>query len=305
MTVALRLTTFVTNLGTPLTGLAGANIPEVEIRNAATGAVVQAAIDGTEIGSGFWGFDFTPTPGLRYVARWDHDPAGIGQVTPQERYASAGFAEFFDDVVPEGGSDDYGTLVQRLDAAVSSRASQADILSDGTPFPGARIDADVSSRASQVSVDGLNDLSQAEILSDATPFPGGSIDAAISSRAVAGDAMALTGAAVDAIWDEPVAGHESAGTVGKALTRLFLEHTRTLLFFASGAITGGGREVPDGAISHMEVQVRDQGGAFPGSSYFVVFNYEASDSASTPPRTSTTQAAAPVDGSFTSTGFPS
>jgi len=58
---------------------------------------------------------------------------------------------------------------------------------------------------------------QAEILSDATPFAGANIDATISSRAVPGSAMALTAAAVDAIWDEPLAGHLAVGSAGKAL----------------------------------------------------------------------------------------
>lgn len=63
----------------------------------------------------------------------------------------------------------------------------------------------------------LNDLSQAQILNDATPFAGGDIDAAISSRAIAGDAMALTAAAIDAIWDELQAGHVGAGSFGLLL----------------------------------------------------------------------------------------
>jgi hypothetical protein len=61
-----------------------------------------------------------------------------------------------------------------LDVAVSTRATQADILTDATPFPGADIDAAVSTRATQ-----------ADILSDATPFPGADIDAAVSTRLAA------------------------------------------------------------------------------------------------------------------------
>lgn len=72
-----------------------------------------------------------------------------------------------------------GAWADRLDANVSTRATQAQILSDATPFPGARIDAAISTRATQ-----------AQILSDATPFPGARIDAAISSRAVPGDVQA-------------------------------------------------------------------------------------------------------------------
>lgn len=43
------------------------------------------------------------------------------------------------------------------------------------------------------------------------------LDAAITSRAVAGDAMALTAAAVDDVWDEVQSGHVTAGTFGRFL----------------------------------------------------------------------------------------
>ena len=124
-----------------------------------------------------------------------------------------------------------------LNATVSSRSTlvQTDILSDAAPFAGANVDATISSRST---------LTQADILSDATPFPGADIDAAISSRsshtaadvdalvtashgagsyitatgfAVAGDNMGLTAAGVDAVWDEPIAGHLGVGSVGEAL----------------------------------------------------------------------------------------
>lgn len=141
MAVTIRLTTFVTNAGVPVTGLSGANLPEVTIWNADTGALVQAAIDGAEIDGGFYGFSFVPTAGINYVARWDNDPQIIPQVTPQERYLSSSFAEFFDDVVPEGGSDDYGTLIQRLDSTTQDTAFEAAVHIDtnsgnsGTAFP--------------------------------------------------------------------------------------------------------------------------------------------------------------------------
>jgi len=73
--------------------------------------------------------------------------------------------------LPAPGELKVGQYVDRLDAAVTTRATQAQILSDATPFQGARIDATISSRATQ-----------AQILSDATPFQGARIDAAISSR---------------------------------------------------------------------------------------------------------------------------
>lgn len=87
--------------------------------------------------------------------------------------------------LPGPGQLEMGSWADKLDAAVSTRATQAQILSDATPFPGARIDAAVSSNASP------------------------------------GDAMALTpterAAVVDAVWDEAIAGHVGVGTTGKAL----------------------------------------------------------------------------------------
>ena len=629
MAVQLQLLTFVTDAGVPVTGLSGANIPEIEIWNAGTGAVIQASTDGTEVAGGWYRFSFTPTAGVDYVGLWDNDPAAAGNTTPQERFMPLSFSEFIDDIVPEGGTEDYGTKFQRLDAAVTTRAApgaamdlvanavdaaavatdaiDADalaadavdeirdsILSDSTPFDGADIDvavstrnavtpmtaalsqtehdatqadiaalqdlseadvqsaltaqgytsgrapnlddldATVSSRATQASVDvidqNVDDLEQAmisiqlaatagssateirtgatqasnffddmtivvvnaagvasrriqgyantngaftvdalpftpavsdpvivvnrittdltdventvwdaprashstggtfgEFTGDATmrgtdgantvipmlgtlsqtehdatqtligalanldatavenavwdavrashvgassyglntgdapmrgtdgantvaPLPSATdqaehdqtqadiaaltdidqtgvqaaltaqgytsgrapnlddLDATVSSRAIPGDAMALTGATVlslvDDVWDELTAAHETAATFGKAITRLFGELIRTKLFFAVSAISTGGREVPSGAISHMEMQVRDDGGAFPGASYFVVFGYNAGDSVTDPPRSSNTAAVAPTDGTFTSTAFP-
>lgn len=85
-----------------------------------------------------------------------------------------------------------GKWIDNINATISSRATQAQILSDATPFQGARIDAAVSSRATQ-----------AQILSDATPFQGARIDAAISSRAtqaqILSDATPFAGANVAAI----------------------------------------------------------------------------------------------------------
>ena len=85
-----------------------------------------------------------------------------------------------------------GDYIDHLDIETSTRATQAQILSDATPFPGARIDAAVSTRATQ-----------AQILSDATPFQGARIDAAVSTRAtqaqILSDATPLAGANVNAL----------------------------------------------------------------------------------------------------------
>lgn len=71
--------------------------------------------------------------------------------------------------------------------------------------------------AAALATTGVNEIRDA-ILSDSTPFAGANIDAAVSSRAVAGDAMALTAAAIDAIWDENiVTAHANPGSSGYLL----------------------------------------------------------------------------------------
>ena len=97
-----------------------------------------------------------------------------------------------------------------LDATVSSRSTlaQADILSDATPFPGADIDATISSRSSHTAAD---------VDTVITASHGAGSYQTATGFAVAGDDMGLTAAGVDAVWDEPLAGHLTAGTTGKAL----------------------------------------------------------------------------------------
>lgn len=76
-------------------------------------------------------------------------------------------------------------LLDNLDAAITTRATQAQILSDATPFPGANIDALISSRAVAGDLMGLTagtlTAIQALILSDATPFQGADIAAILTS----------------------------------------------------------------------------------------------------------------------------
>lgn len=105
-----------------------------------------------------------------------------------------------------------GQQQNRLDATITSRAA-----------PGDAMDLAANALdASAVATSGANEIRDS-ILSDSTPFAGANIDAAISSRgtADAGDAMTLTGgeraAVTDAVWDEPIAGHLTAGSTGKAL----------------------------------------------------------------------------------------
>ncbi len=82
--------------------------------------------------------------------------------------------------------------------------------------------------ASAAAITALNNLSIADVQTALTNqgYTGArailldNLDALISSRAVAGDAMALTAAAIDAIWDEVQAGHVVAGSFGAFLNAL-------------------------------------------------------------------------------------
>jgi len=114
-----------------------------------------------------------------------------------------------------------GQLENRLDAAISTRAAPGapmDLISNA-------LDADALAASAVTEI-------QAAILSDATPFPGARVDVAVSSRAAPGAAMDLVLNAIDsnaidtsgsakladAVWDESLAGHVGLGTAGKVLS---------------------------------------------------------------------------------------
>lgn len=122
-----------------------------------------------------------------------------------------------------------------LDVAVSSRATQAQILTDATPFPGANIDAAISSRESEASAATRAATNQTE--HDATQ----ALIAALNDLSAA--------AAADAVWDEDiVAAHGTADTGGLLLRVLgALISTRTnnaTLNALLGVPDSAGEDVP-------------------------------------------------------------
>jgi hypothetical protein len=94
------------------------------------------------------------------------------------------------------GAGEAGKLAgDSLDAAISSRATQADILSDATPFPGASIDAAISSRSSHSAAD---------------------VDTTLSGSHGAGSWEGATAAAVTAaVWGEALPGAFGVGEAGR------------------------------------------------------------------------------------------
>lgn len=77
-----------TNNGVPL--ISPSNTPTVRIRRTDTGALVVTDAAMTELGDGFYRYDFTSADELLdYSARADGDPTAAGQTTDAERYAWA------------------------------------------------------------------------------------------------------------------------------------------------------------------------------------------------------------------------
>ena len=120
--------------------------------------------------------------------------------------------------IPQVGELKVGQWVDNLNATVSSRSTltQAQVLSDATPFPGARIDAAITSRAAPgAAMDLVTDaVDAAALAADAVA----EIGAALSSAHGAGSWEGSSASAVaDAVWDEAIAGHSAAGSAGKEL----------------------------------------------------------------------------------------
>lgn len=84
----MRFVVFVANQGVPAEALA--DKPEITVRRADTGAAIVTDVASVEIGSGWYGYDFTLyDETLDYVALWDADPNDLGQVSAFDRYYSA------------------------------------------------------------------------------------------------------------------------------------------------------------------------------------------------------------------------
>lgn len=100
-------------------------------------------------------------------------------------------------------------------------------------------------------------------------------------------------------------GGAYSGIDERRLDRLYQGNTRTKIYTADNDIVTAGRSVPQGAVSHLEVDIKaTDSGSFPGVVYFVVFNYLPADTADDAPRSSDISATAPVDGTFTSAPYP-
>lgn len=115
-------------------------------------------------------------------------------------------------------------LLDNLDAAITTRATQAQILSDATPFPGANIDAAISSRAAPGDAMTLTGATltaiQALILSDATPFQGADI-AAILTAVAALDSFIQGGREIDFVGDDVLGWQRVERDVGGTIIRRY------------------------------------------------------------------------------------
>lgn len=110
---------------------------------------------------------------------------------------------------------------------------------------------------------------------------------------------------VTVIGTELTAVSGDVAAVAADVERLYGRNARTRLHFASGAITGA-RNVPDGAASHMETQVKTDAQADWSSpvTFFTVFNYSATATATSSPEAAEPATSAPTDGSFVAGDWP-
>jgi hypothetical protein len=153
--------------------------------------------------------DATPFPGASIDAaissRSSHSAGDVdttlsashGAGSWQSASASAVATAVWSEALPGAfGAGEAGKLAgDSLDAAISSRATQADILSDATPFPGASIDAAISSRSSHSAAD---------------------VDTTLSGSHGAGSWEGATAAAVTAaVWGEALPGAFGVGEAGR------------------------------------------------------------------------------------------
>ncbi len=111
-----------------------------------------------------------------------------------------------------------------------------------------------------------------------------------------------------AVWDAIITNHDSSQlTMAGSLLRLYDRNSRTRSFYSDGIITGG-REVPAGALSHIEVQLKAEDAAdwTVAVTKYIVFNYNVGDSSTDAPRASEATDSAPVDGNptFTAGAYP-
>lgn len=134
---------------TPVTGETGT--PQVSKNFGAFANTTNAL---TEVGNGLYYVELTAT-----------ELDTLGTVTV--RYNSGNVAEFnLSAKVVAFDPFDANLGAPNLDAAVSSRATQGDILSDATPFAGANIDAAISTRSNHAAADvvtvNLSELTQGQ-----------------------------------------------------------------------------------------------------------------------------------------------
>jgi hypothetical protein len=171
-----------------------------------------------------------------------------------------------------------------------------------------------------------NDNATSWLLSNDFMVRGSRIDIETSTRAAPGDAMALVTDAINAAAVAVSGAQEIAAEVETDLSathgagswatatgfatpadvqRLHSENIETVLFQTTAAIVAGqnGRNVPQGAISHLRIRVKAEAASdwsAPLDTYFVVFNYFPGALATDRSASAATQAAAPTDGTFTS-----
>jgi hypothetical protein len=120
--------------------------------------------------------------------------------------------------------EDFNSLAVAGDAMALTLQSVSDVVDGvwGEPVADQLSVGSMGEAQSMLDVPVTTRATQDDILSDATPFPGALVDAAVSTRAQAGEDMGLTEAAreamVDAVWDEPAGDHTASGSFGETVS---------------------------------------------------------------------------------------
>ena len=143
-------------------------------------------------------------------------------------------------IAPAAITSSEAPALANLDVAVSTRATQAQILSDATPFAGGFVDVAISSRSTLTAPQVDTQLSGTH--------GAGAWDAATSPAAVA-----------TAVWDEATAPHVTAGTYG------LLVATDLDAAVSSRAAPGAAMALTPGERTTVQALVLSDATPFPGA----------------------------------------
>lgn len=196
------ITAFFTNIGVPATGLS----PTIRIRRVDTGALVVTDDSMTELGDGFYKYDFTIFDAtLDYVFRSD----GTATLNDGDRFVIGSNEVPIDDVNNDSVRlDADGLIASAVDKIVDQVWNELTSGHQAAGSTGLALTDGYALTVEQVNAiaDGVWDESTADHQAP------GTTGLALSASGASPDAIA------DAVWDEATVDHQTAGSTGLALT---------------------------------------------------------------------------------------